>query len=165
MTVRIVAMRPIHPRPVPRQALVVAILLGVEWALAGTAWGAEGFGSRLWGRRSKDREQTTEDAMRVLQSNCVGCHNAEKHRGGLALDNREAILKGGDSGKAVVPRKPEKSLLYGLLGPEADPHMPPKKQLSTNQVGAVRRWIQDGARWDPVIFARLSISSTRRRRG
>ena len=45
----------------------------------------------------------------VLADNCLECHGAEKHKGGLRLDVRAAMLKGGDTGPAVVPGKPEES--------------------------------------------------------
>src|SRR4029453_19137135 len=70
----------------------------------------------------------TRDAMGLLQANCFSCHNPEKHRGGLDLTSREALMEGGDEGKVVVPGKPDESLLFRALGSEADPHMPPKKQ-------------------------------------
>src|SRR5206468_7065274 len=75
----------------------------------------------------------TEGAMRLLYANCLGCHSADKHKGGLQLASRAAALKGGDDGPVLVPGKPDKSLLLKALSADADPHMPPKKQLSTNQ--------------------------------
>jgi hypothetical protein len=53
------------------------------------------------------------------------------------------VLKGGENGPAVVPGKPEKSLLYRYIQPESDPHMPPKgKQLSLEEMALVKRWIE-----------------------
>src|SRR5438876_10055603 len=49
----------------------------------------------------------------VLVEHCYSCHSAQakKQRGGLALDTRDALLKGGDRGPAIVPGKPDDSLL------------------------------------------------------
>src|SRR3954470_21153648 len=47
----------------------------------------------------------------VLVTECYKCHGAEKSKGGLRLDSRDALLQGGDNGAAVVPGAPEKSLL------------------------------------------------------
>ncbi len=94
--------------------------------------------------------------MRVLRAQCFACHNDEKHRGGLNLTSRESLLKGGDGGKAVVPHKTEQSLLLSMLGPDSEPHMPPKRQLATNEIESLRRWIAGGARWDAVTLARLA---------
>jgi len=127
-----------------RPVLLALVGIALGWALSATGAGPES-GRRSGGRKA-EAARVTSDSMRVLQSNCFACHNAEKHKGGLSLTNRESLLKGGDSGKAIVPRRPEKSLLFTVLGAEADPHMPPKKQLSTNQVETVRRWIAAGAR-------------------
>src|SRR5271170_4973735 len=45
----------------------------------------------------------------VLAGTCQKCHGAADHKGGLRLDSRDAVLKGGDSGAAVVPGKPDSS--------------------------------------------------------
>src|SRR4051794_33287200 len=100
--------------------------------------------------------QDTERAMRLLHANCFSCHNAEKHKGGLDLTERAAALKGGDDGAVVVPGKPNESRLLKALLPEADPHMPPKKQLSVNQIELVRRWIAAGVTWDQAVLAKAS---------
>src|SRR5687767_4408418 len=102
------------------------------------------------------REQLTEDAMRLLHNNCLSCHNAEKEKGGLQLTSRSALLKGGDSGSVVLPGKPDKSLIVQVLASDADPHMPPKKQLSTNQIQTMRRWVAAGAPWDDTALARAA---------
>lgn len=62
------------------------------------------------------------------------------------MQTRPALLKGGDSGK------PDKSLLFYALQSDADPHMPPKKQLSTNQIEIVRRWIAEDVKWDEAAL-------------
>ncbi|MCI0746361.1 MAG: DUF1553 domain-containing protein [Verrucomicrobia subdivision 3 bacterium] len=104
-------------------------------------------------RIAKSSPKLAQDAMRLLHHNCLGCHNAEKSKGGLQLISRESALQGGDNGPVVVPGKPGESLLVKVLAADADPHMPPKKQLSTNQIQLVRRWIGAGAWWDATALA------------
>src|SRR5215208_332274 len=73
----------------------------------------------------------------VLVEHCYSCHSAQakKQRGGLALDTRESLLKGGDRGPAVVPGKPDESLLIRAVR-HADKavQMPPKMKLSESVV-------------------------------
>ena len=83
----------------------------------------------------------------LLVEHCHGCHSAKanKTRGGLALDSREFILKGGDSGPAVVPGKPEQSLLVTAVHRTADLQMPPKGKLQAKEIAVLEKWVRDGA--------------------
>jgi WD40 repeat protein len=94
--------------------------------------------------------------MHLLRSDCFSCHNPDQRKGGLLLTSREALLKGGDSGPAIEPGNPEASLLWQVLAPEADPHMPPKKQLSAAQIDLVRNWIASGATWNDDAFSKAA---------
>ena len=96
-----------------------------------------------------------EEALRILQENCMRCHGAEKRKGGLALHTRLALMKGGETGDVVNLEEPAKSSLIELLQPEADPHMPPKKQLSEEEVAAITDWIKAGANWDEKTLRKL----------
>ena len=85
----------------------------------------------------------------LLAENCFKCHSseAEKVKGGLLLDTRDALLKGGDSGPAIVPGDPEKSLLIKAVryGDE-NLQMPPKnKKLSIEQIHDLESWVKMGA--------------------
>ena len=90
--------------------------------------------------------------MRVLKSNCFSCHNDQKKKSGLVMTSREKLLKGGDSGAALTVGKPEDSALISSLAADADPHMPPKKQLTAAQNELLRRWVKDGAPWDAAAL-------------
>lgn len=72
---------------------------------------------------------------------CVKCHGPIEQKGGLELDTPQAVLKGGDDGAVIVPGKPDESPLFKNLTAGADPHMPPKKQLSDAERETVRTWI------------------------
>lgn len=91
--------------------------------------------------------------MRLLKAECFSCHNGEKHKGGLVLSARERVLEGGDSGVVVVPGKPDASLLVKVLAKDADPHMPPKKQLTDAQVKTLRDWVKRGATWNEAALS------------
>ena len=94
----------------------------------------------------------TAEAMRLVKANCFSCHNSEKKNGGLAVTSREALLEGGESGPALVAGSPDQSALIEALAPDADPHMPPKKQRSPAQIAALTDWVKNGAPWDAPVF-------------
>jgi len=82
----------------------------------------------------------------VLLKHCYACHSAKskKIRGGLLLDTRQGIRKGGESGAAVVPGKPEASLLIAAIKYE-DFEMPPKGKLPKSVVKDFVSWVKMGA--------------------
>src|SRR2546423_1186461 len=86
----------------------------------------------------------------VLSDHCYACHSvrAKKLKGGLRLDARDLVLKGGEYGPAIVPGDPEHSRLIGAiryLNP--DLRMPPKARLQTQQVDDLVEWVKRGAPW------------------
>ena len=82
----------------------------------------------------------------LLSEHCFECHNAEKQEGGLRLDVQSAMLLGGDSGPAIVPGKPEESLLIEAIRYEGL-EMPPEEPLPADQVAKLIRWTREGAVW------------------
>jgi WD40 repeat protein len=114
-------------------------------------WLGESRGFAASARRQSGKvpeRATIREAMQVLRTECFACHNEEKKKGGLVLTSRAALIKGGDEGAVVVPGNPDSSRLARALLPDADPHMPPKKQLSDAQINVLRRWIKQGLVWD-----------------
>jgi len=94
----------------------------------------------------------TKEALRILRDECVSCHKPGKAKGGLLLHTREKLLAGGDSGEVLIPEKSAESLLLTVLTAEGDPHMPPKKQLASESIEVIRKWIDAGAHWDSEVF-------------
>src|SRR5579864_222816 len=96
-----------------------------------------------------DAETFFESKIRpVLAVTCFRCHGGKKTNNGLRVDTREALLKGGDSGPAVVPGDPENSLLVQAIGyADEDLQMPPDKRLSDSTVADFAQWVQRGAVW------------------
>ena len=84
----------------------------------------------------------------VLVRHCYQCHSVEsgKTKGGLLLDSRQGWQVGGDSGPAIVPKKPDESILIAAISHNgAASEMPPKSRLSRQVVDDFRKWIADGA--------------------
>ena len=85
----------------------------------------------------------------VLANNCYKCHSqqAEKFKGGLLLDTREGVLKGGENGPAIVPGNPERSrLILAVRYTDADLQMPPNdRKLPDAQIADLTTWVRMGA--------------------
>jgi len=84
----------------------------------------------------------------VLIENCYNCHSLEsnKSKGGLRLDDSAALLKGGDSGPAIVPSDPEASLLLRALRyTDNEIQMPPDGKLDASVIADFESWIKMGA--------------------
>lgn len=80
----------------------------------------------------------------ILERQCLSCHSSARAAGGLAIDNRQAVLK------ALVPGSPDSSKLIRVVElPSSRPGaMPPGgPQLTTEQRTALRAWIAEGAKW------------------
>lgn len=82
----------------------------------------------------------------VLIERCYQCHSAlsKELKGGLHVDHREGLRKGGESGAAVVPGRPQESLLINALKHE-DFQMPPDERLSARVIADFEQWIAGGA--------------------
>ena len=82
----------------------------------------------------------------VLIEHCYQCHSndAEELKGGLRLDSRDGVRRGGESGLAVVPRSIEKSLLISAIRYE-DFQMPPAGKLPDHVIADFVQWIEMGA--------------------
>jgi mono/diheme cytochrome c family protein len=89
-----------------------------------------------------------DEVRPVFEQVCFSCH-AEDERGGLRLDSRERLLAGGQRGAAIVPGKPEESLLIAALRHEHGEIQMPKgrPKLSKETIDAFVLWIQSGADW------------------
>ena len=91
----------------------------------------------------------------MLIARCYECHSAaaKKIKGGLTLDTREGLLKGGDAGPVIVPGDPEKSkLIEAVRYKNRDLQMPPKSALAPEQVRDLEQWVKLGAP-DPRVEA------------
>src|SRR2546428_13952509 len=89
----------------------------------------------------------------IFESSCIKCHGRGRTKGDLSIESRDTLLKGGESGPAIVPGKSEESRVIELVaGLDPDGVMPQKgKRLTPEQIGLLRAWIDQGAPWDPSI--------------
>lgn len=87
------------------------------------------------------------DVVPILKANCAKCHTNGTYKGGLSLDTRESLLKS----QAIVPGKAaESELAKRISSTDPDVRMPPKgKGLTAKEIAVLKKWIDDGARWEP----------------
>jgi len=96
----------------------------------------------------------------VLVDHCYKCHSADSKiiKGGLRVDSRHALIKGGDSGASIIPGDPTKSLLIKALKYDGL-EMPPKGRLSDSVIKDFETWIKMGAP-DPRKLIETPIART-----
>lgn len=87
-----------------------------------------------------------EKVRPLLVERCFRCHAEKKHEGSLRLDARQTIVAGGDSGPAIVPGKPDESLLIEAVRYRSL-EMPPDRRLPKGEVDVLVKWVQMGAPW------------------
>jgi hypothetical protein len=92
----------------------------------------------------------------LLANRCQKCHGDKDAKGGLHLTSRAALLKGGDTGPAVVAGKPDDSLLVQAIRYKDSPRMPPKEKLSDRDIATLTRWVQLGAPWPSSVEAPIA---------
>ncbi len=83
----------------------------------------------------------------VLAENCYKCHGETKQEENLRVDSRAGLIAGGDQGPAIVPGRPEESLLIKAVNHSPDLSMSPKQQLPRGQIADLTLWIKSGAPW------------------
>jgi hypothetical protein len=127
--------------------LFVATLLG-QTSRAGEPPGADPSGEEFFEKQVRP----------ILSDNCFECHGGEKkHKGNLRLDSRQGLLKGGDSGPAIIPGQPSQSLLVKAIGyQDAELRMPPRSKLPGDKIAILSRWIEMGAPWPNTTIAKKS---------
>ena len=87
----------------------------------------------------------------LLAKRCFECHRRQAE-GGLRLDSRQAILRGGGLGPAIVPGDPTGSLLIQVVRREhTEVAMPPERPLLAGEVKVLERWIDEGAVWPDAL--------------
>ena len=88
-----------------------------------------------------------EKVLPLLEARCFECHKASAEpKGSLVLSGRKAMLIGGDSGPAIVPGKPDESILMEAVRYESF-EMPPRSRMPEAEVAILEKWIADGAYW------------------
>ncbi|MDG1893482.1 MAG: PSD1 and planctomycete cytochrome C domain-containing protein [Fuerstiella sp.] len=108
-----------------------------------------------------ERTDLFESVIRpILVEQCSACHGDKKQSGELRVDSLKALLRGGDTGPAIVPGQSHRSLLMQAVVRSEDLAMPPDKPLTKPQIDALQKWIDSGAVW-PKSTAQLESMTDR----
>jgi hypothetical protein len=90
----------------------------------------------------------------ILARRCLGCHNDQLNDGGISFENRDSLIRGGGRGAAIVPGKPEESVLIHAVRQDGNLMMPPGGKLSGKDVATLTEWIRRGAVWGTGLRAK-----------
>ena len=123
-----------------RSKLVAAVLSGVLCSLVGMI-------SIVRAADPPKAKVTFQDHVaQVFRSRCGSCHNPDKQKGGLNLDNYGSAMQGGGSGKVVEPGDPDGSSLLQVVEHKEEPKMPPNSaKIPDTEIDLIRKWIEGGA--------------------
>lgn len=89
------------------------------------------------------------DVVPILREKCIVCHGPRANEGGLRLDTRVEMLRGGKSGPAISEQDAPNSLLIKkIIGSAGGLRMPPTGALADDEIAIVRGWVSEGAPWD-----------------
>lgn len=108
------------------------------------AIGAPAFAAQPSGR---DQRFFDTRVAPILAKRCLGCHNQELNNGGISFLDRDSLLKGGGRGPAIVPGRPEESVLVNVLRHDGEVQMPPGRKLPPGEIRILTEWIRRGAVW------------------
>ncbi len=117
--------------------------------------GLMAIGLMRWSQAAETTVAFNRDIRPILADACFHCHGPDpgSRKVGLRLDREDGVFAKRDDGNVVVKGSPEKSLLYQrLVTKDADEVMPPPdshKELKPEQIALVKRWIEQGAPWQP----------------
>lgn len=154
--------------------LVLVILLGVTGHYGGTLTHGKGYFLEAMPQAMKKTfgvEESSDELLIVanvqeaavydgiiqpiLKQRCQSCHGDRKQEGGLALQTKESLLKGGENGKVLKEGNSKESELYArLILPEGHKkRMPPKGRtpISVDQIKLIAWWIDQGAGFDKKV--------------
>ncbi len=95
-------------------------------------------------------QPSDKEVYSILKQKCLQCHSESVRMSGLDLRTRESLLKGGESGPAIVPGNAEASILYRRVAGLEKPVMPmaPLPPLTSREVAVLKSWIDGGAKWE-----------------
>lgn len=87
-----------------------------------------------------------EHVLPIFRDKCIACHNPDKKRAGLVLDNYTKVMEGSSSGAVVKPGDPDGSALFRVIAHKEEPFMPPKSpMLPKESLDLIEKWIAGGA--------------------
>ncbi len=107
-----------------------------------------------------------KEILPILKNNCLACHNKTTTKAELILETPQDMIKGGESGKAIVPKRSGDSLLLKVASHQVKPTMPPRNNkveasdLTPEELGLIKLWIDQGAKGEvhgtgPIVWQSL----------
>jgi hypothetical protein len=97
--------------------------------------------------QQKDASFFDQRVAPILEKRCLPCHNEELKNANISFLDRDSLLSGGTLGPALIPRRPDKSLLITALRHEGELQMPPGPKLPSKEIAVLTEWIKRGAIW------------------
>ena len=92
----------------------------------------------------KEKVTYEQNVAAVFRNRCGSCHNPDKQKGGLNLDNYGSAMQGGGSGKVIEPGNAEESTLFLSVSHKEEPKMPPNApKIPDAEVELIRKWIDE----------------------
>ncbi|MFY8071987.1 MAG: PSD1 and planctomycete cytochrome C domain-containing protein [Pirellula sp.] len=147
-------------KAIARSAFAVGLVGSLAWAPWAIAQTATEAPEAVEQKLTPEQLDFFETKIRpVLIENCYRCHSASEQsvRGGLSVDNRDALLAGGESGAAIVPGDLENSILWHAIN-YRDYRMPPRGKLPAAVIADFKTWIEMGAP-DPRVNQGAVVNS------
>lgn len=142
--------------PRPASHLLAATLLGAALAALFSRGGAAE--TKALPPAATAAVEFEQHIRPIFQAHCLECHGPEKQKSDFRVDVASVVFAGGGSGKpAVIPGKSAESpLIRYVAGLDEDMMMPPKSEpLSAEEIGLLRAWIDQGARWPEGASAKI----------
>lgn len=98
----------------------------------------------------KETVSFTEDIAPFMVNLCIGCHSGNDPRGGLSLVSVNDMMRGGNSGRVIIPGDLEGSRLFRLVGGLENPRMPANNQarITRKNYEDLKKWFQEGNKFD-----------------
>lgn len=121
----------------------------IVWLIPVLCWGADEKGTQAAPKFDAAAVKFFQEKVRpLLEARCFECHagNSKRLEGGLRLDARPLVLKGGDSGAAAVPGKPADSLIVKAVNYDTF-EMPPRGRLPQGEIDILTKWVELGLPW------------------
>jgi mono/diheme cytochrome c family protein len=121
--------------------LPLTLAVGAAWLALASA------NARAFDDRAAGVELFEKRVRPVLIERCAECHAGEEPESGLAVDSLAGLLRGGTRGAAIVPGKPNDSLLVSAVRHGELLKMPPRSKLAAAEIADIARWVELGAPW------------------
>jgi len=133
----------------------------VIWLAVASAWSScAPYAAQAAEPSAAELEFFEKNVRPILAEHCFKCHGPKKQEGGLRLDSKRALLTGGETEPAIVPGKPERSLLIDAINYGDTYQMPPRSKLPKKAIDDLTRWVKIGAPWPAEVTKHEAADET-----